>query len=112
MTSTEPPAAISRQLAQTPQGWSVGPLIAVQAAGDDARGGGFAGAALAGKDVAVRDAVLRDGVPQSGLDVLLVEHVVEGLRPVFRAMTWYMGSWSEAAVELICQAPGNPRHTG
>ena len=26
MTSTDPPAAISRQLAHTPQGWLVGPF--------------------------------------------------------------------------------------
>ena len=41
------------------------------------------GAALAGKNVAVRDAVLRDGVFERGLDVLLVDHIVERLRPVF-----------------------------
>ena len=30
-----------------------------------------------------RDALLGDGVCQGGLDVLLVDHVVKGLRPVF-----------------------------
>jgi hypothetical protein len=83
MTSTEPPAAISRQLAQTPQGLIGGAFFAVEAAGDDARGGGLAGAALAGKNVAVGDAVLRDGIAQRGLDVLLVQHIVERLRTVF-----------------------------
>ncbi len=60
-----------------------GAVDAVEATGHDARRGGFAGAALAGKDVAVGDAVLGDGIAQSGFDVLLVEHIVEGLRPVF-----------------------------
>ena len=83
MTSTVPPAAISRQLAHTPQGVAVGPLHAVQAAGQNAGDGGFAGAALAGEDVAVGDAILRDGVFERGLDVLLVDHVGKGLRPVF-----------------------------
>ncbi len=58
-------------------------FFAVEAAGDDARGGGLAGAALAGKDVAVRDAVLRDRVAQSGVDVLLVQHIVERLGTIF-----------------------------
>ena len=60
-----------------------GPVDAVQAAGQDARDGGFAGAALAGEDVAVGDPVLRDGVFQRGLDVFLVDHVGKRLRPVF-----------------------------
>jgi hypothetical protein len=58
-------------------------LNAVQAAGQNARDGGLAGAALARKNVAVGDALLRDGVFERGLDVLLVDHVVKRLRPVF-----------------------------
>ena len=71
------------QLGQTSQGVVGGTFFAVEAAGDDAGGGGFAGTALAGKNVAVGDAVLGDRVPQGGLDVLLIQHVVKGLGPVF-----------------------------
>ena len=58
-------------------------FLAIQASGDDARGGGLSRPALARKDVAVRDAVLRDGIPQSGFDVLLVQDIVKRLRTVF-----------------------------
>ncbi len=61
----------------------VGPLIAVQAARQNARDGGFAGAALARKNVAVRDALLRDGVFERGLDVFLADQLRKRLRPVF-----------------------------
>src|SRR5204863_9451209 len=44
---------------------------------------GFASAALAGEDVAVRDPVLRDRILERGLYVLLVDHVVKRLGPVF-----------------------------
>ena len=108
ITSTAPPAAISMQLAHTPQGVAVGPLIAIQAARQNARDGGFAGAALAGKDVAVGDAVLRDGVFERGLDVFLVDQSAKDCGRYLRAMTWYMGR----DVRKICQAPGDPRHTG
>jgi len=35
----------------------------------------------------MRDAVLLNGIPQGGLDVVLIEDVVERLGPVFSRMT-------------------------
>ena len=66
-----------------PQGVGGGPLIAVQAARQNARDGGLAGAALAGKNVAVRDPLLRDRVFERGADVLLADQLRKRLRPVF-----------------------------
>jgi len=81
-----------------------GALDAVQAARQDARNGGLAGAALSRKDVAVGNAFLGDGVFERGLDVLLVDHVLERLRPVFSGDYLVHGAGK-------CQAPGDPRHT-
>src|SRR5262249_15916124 len=79
-------------------------LEAVQAARQNARDGRLSGPSLAGKDVAVGDPVLSDGVVESGLDVLLIDHVAERLRPVFASDYLIHGAGN-------CQAPGNPRHT-
>ena len=73
MTSTELPAAISMQLAHTPQGVVGGPFDAIQTARQDAGHRGLAGPALPRKNVAVRDPVLRDGVLERRLDVLLAD---------------------------------------
>ena len=83
MTSTVPPDGDLAATGAHAAGRGRGSLDAVQAARQDARDGGFAGAALARKDVAVGDALLRDGVLERGLDVLLVDHVLERLRAVF-----------------------------
>ena len=104
MTSTVPPDGDLPATGAYAAGRGRGSLDAVQAARQDARDGGFAGAALARKDVAVGDALLRDGVLQGGLDVLLVDHVLERLGAVFSC-----NDLVHAVGE--CQAPGNPRHT-
>ena len=114
ITSTALPAVISRQLAQTPQGCRGGPLDAVQAAGQNARDGGFAGAALAGEDIAVRDPLLRDRVLEGGPDVLLADQLREGLRPVLSGddLVHEIASDRMACANgRICQTPGDPRHT-
>ena len=80
-------------------------LLAVKTAGDDPRCGGLARTPLAGEYIAVRDAVLRDGVFEGGLDVFLVDHVLERLGPVFPGDHLIHGVGE-------CQAPGDPRHTG
>ena len=67
---------------QVPSGSRVGPLLAVERLGEDARRGGLAGAARPGEQVGVRDRAVGDGVAQRALDVLLTDDVVEGLRPV------------------------------
>ena len=85
-------------------GFRGGPLDAVQAARQDAGDSGLSGAALAGKNVPVRDPVLGNGIFQRDLDVFLIDHVVEGLRPVLA------GDYLVHGVGK-CQAPGNPRHT-
>ena len=77
ITSGDPPAAISRQLAHTSARLIGRPLHAIQAARHDARRGGLTRPALAGKNVAVRDAILFNRIPQSGLDVVLIEEIVE-----------------------------------
>src|ERR1019366_4039798 len=74
------------------------------AAREDAGDGGLAGAALARKNVPVGDAILRNSAFERGLDVFLVDHVVERLGPVFTRDYLVHGVG-------ICQAPGNPRHT-
>ena len=57
------------------------PLLAVQAARQDAGGGGFADAARAGKDERLRDALRRDRVAQRLRDAALADHILEALRP-------------------------------
>ena len=58
MTSTESPAAISRQLAHAPQGVAVGPSAQFRQRARMRATVVLPGAALAREDVAVRDAVL------------------------------------------------------
>ena len=77
MTSTVPPAVISRQLAHTPQGVAVGPLTQFRQRARMRATVVLPVPRWPGKDVAVRDALLRDGVFQRGLDVFLVDHVRE-----------------------------------
>jgi len=60
-----------------------GAALGTERLGKDARGGGLAGATRADEEVGVREAVLRDGVAQRAHDVLLAQHVGEGLRSVF-----------------------------
>jgi len=80
-----------------------GAFDAVQAARQDARDGGLPGAALSRKNVTMGDAFLGDGVFEGGLDVLLVDHLPERLRPVFSSDYLVHGAGE-------CQAPGDPRH--
>ena len=61
---------------------AVGP-DAVQRAGDDAGGGGFADAAHAGQHEGVRDPAGGEGVAQDAHHRLLADQVVERRRPVF-----------------------------
>jgi len=88
-----------------------GPLNAIQAARQNAGDGGFAGAALARKNVPVGNPVLGDSVFERGLDVFLIDHVVEGLRPVLAGDYLVHGVGLRRAHGQVCQAPGNPRHT-
>ena len=59
-----------------------GALGAVEAAGQDARGRGFAATAGAGKQVGVVDTVLFQGSHQRRRDMLLPDHVGKGIRTV------------------------------
>src|SRR5215472_13067438 len=79
-----------------------GTVDAVQTACQDACDGCLTRAALAGKDVTVCDALLRDGVLDRGLDMLLVDHVLERLGPVFSSDYLIHGGGGSS-----CQAPGN-----
>src|SRR5580658_4068246 len=81
ITSRPEPAAISRQLAHSPQG--VGAFFAIETPRQNARYGGFTCAALARENISVRDAALRDCVFQGGLDVLLPDQLRKIPRPVF-----------------------------
>ena len=60
-----------------------GALNAVEAAGENAGGGGFAGPSLARENVTVSDTPLFDGVAQGGFDVVLVQEIVKRLGAVF-----------------------------
>ncbi len=92
-------------------GFCGGPLNAIQAARQNAGDGGLASAALARKNIPVGDPVLGNGVFERGLDVFLVDHVVEGLRPVLAGDYLVHGVGLRRAHGQVCQAPGNPRHT-
>ena len=99
-------AALNLQTAGAHAAGSFGRAInAIQAARHDARQRSLAGAALAGEDIAVRDTVLQNRIAERGLYVILIHHVGERLRPVLS------GDYL-IHEEGICQAPGNPRHTG
>ena len=65
------PAVISRQFVHSLHGVGVGPLLAVERLGQDARRGGLADAAHAGEEEGVRDAAGADGVAQRARDVFL-----------------------------------------
>ena len=84
MTSIEPVpfGASSRQESQTPHGSGVGPLGAVQAAGQDARARGLAAAARAAEQVGVVDAAGGQRVPQRRGDVILADDLGERRRAV------------------------------
>ena len=84
---------------------------AVQAARQNPRHGGLPCPALPRKNIAVSDAVLRNGVFERGLDVLLVDHLPERLRPVFSSDDLVHGAGESVYLRTSCQAPGNPRHT-
>ena len=59
------------------------PLLAVQAARQDARRRRLADAARAGEDERLRDALRRDGVAQRLRDAALADDVIEALRTPF-----------------------------
>ena len=58
------------------------PFFAVEALGEDARGGGLADAAGAGEEIGVGDAVALEGVGEGAGGRLLADEVGEGLRPI------------------------------
>ena len=82
-------------------------LLAVQAQRHNTRRRRLPRPALPGKNIAVRNTVLRNRIPQRGLDVVLIQDIVKRLRPVFSCDDLIHGGTGE-----LCQAPGNPRHTG
>ena len=61
-------------------GW---PFFAVEAAGQDARGGGFADAADAGEEEGVRDPAALQGLAERASDVLLADQLGEALGAPF-----------------------------
>ena len=82
MTSSDVAEAIATHESQRPQGSIVGPLLAVQAGGEDLRHRRLAGAARADEQVGVVDLALLDGVAQRAHDVLLADDVGERPRAV------------------------------
>ena len=84
MTSIEPGpfGASSRHESHTPHGSGVGPLHAVQAAGQDARARGLAAAARAAEQVGVVDPSGGERCAQRLGDVVLADHLGEGGRAV------------------------------
>ncbi len=61
---------------------AVGPLVAVEGLGQDARGGGLADAARPGEQVGMGDAVAFQGVDQGLGHRFLADEVGELLRPI------------------------------
>ena len=81
-TSTSLPALMLWQMSHWLQGVGVGPELAIEGLGQDARRRRLADAAGAGEQIGVPDAVGGDGVGQGPGDVLLADQLVEGLRPI------------------------------
>jgi hypothetical protein len=82
ITSSEVALAIETHESHTPQGVIVGPLIAVQAGGEDLGHAGLAGPARADEQVGVMDLVALDRVGQRAHHVLLADDVGERARAV------------------------------
>src|SRR5699024_7978493 len=59
-----------------------GPVLAVQAAGEDPRRGGLAAAARTGEEVGMTDPARAQRTPQRRGDMVLTDHLGEGLRTV------------------------------